>query len=129
MGKYTAQVRGGFFAQYGGTLTSMDPLLVNSKDHRRLAQELSHKKNLEFRAIVDTLVLSGVGGTAVATWPEIAASQELGGLRPVVLTTIINRVMTGNDIADVRETVTSLSSDTYTPNPVFNGDRNPLGTR
>lgn len=128
MGKYTAQVKGGMHANYGPTLGSVD-VYNFAKDHRRAAQELAHKSELEFRTIVDQLILSGVGSTAIANYYEIAASQELGGVRQIVAVPIINRVVTGNDINDVRETLTSLSSDTFVPNPVYNGDRNPLGTR
>jgi hypothetical protein len=53
----------------------------------------------------------------------------MGGKRNIVNTTIINRTATTADVSDVRETLTSLSSDTFTPVPVPNGDRNPLGTR
>jgi hypothetical protein len=128
MGKYSASVKGGLFAQYSSGLASVD-VYNNAKDHRRLAQELSHKKNLEYRGIVDQLVFSGVGGTAIVNYYEIAASPELGGLRPIVNSQILNRAVVINDLNDVRETLTSLSSDTYTPIPVYNGDRNPLGTR
>lgn len=128
MGKYLADVKGGLFANYSGTLGSID-VYNKAKDHKYAAQNLAHKSEFEYRAIVDTLVLSGVGGTAVANYYEIAASPELGGVRPIVNNPIINRVVTGNDISDVRETLTSLSSDTTMPNPIYNGDRNPLGTR
>jgi hypothetical protein len=128
MAKYAAVVKGGLFAQYSSGLGSID-LYNASKDHRRLAQELSHKKNLEYRAIIDALINGPIGTTAVASFPEISASQELGGLRPVTLVPIINRATTNGDKADIQETLTSLSSDTYNPSPPFNGDRNPLGTR
>ena len=126
--KSLAQVKGGFFAQYGSQLLSIQPYVL-SMNHERVAQALAHKTSFEFRTIIDTLVLSGVGATATLNYYEIEAKEDMGGKRNIVATPIINRVVTGNDISDVRETVTSLSSDTYTPIPVYNGDRNPLGTR
>ena len=126
--KSLAQVKGGFFAQYGSQLPSIEPTIL-SMDHKRVAQALAHKTSFEFRQILDTLILSGVGATATLNYYEIEPKEDMGGKRNIVATPIINRTVTGNDIADARETVTSLSSDTYTPNPVYNGDRNPLGTR
>lgn len=129
MGKSLATVKGGLFAQYSSQLPSIEPYVL-SMDHRRMAQYLAHKTQFEFRQILDTLVLSGVGATATYNYSEIdPVSSEMGGKRAIVSTPIINRTVTGNDIADVRETVTSLSADTFVPNPPYNGDRNPLGTR
>jgi hypothetical protein len=128
MGRYTAQIKGGLFAQYAGSLTSID-LTLASKDHKFPAQNLAHKKNYEFRAIVDTLLGVAPGATATVNYWETPGGSELGGVRTIVNTPIINRATTANDVLDVKETLTSLSSDTYTPNPVYNGDRNPLGTR
>jgi hypothetical protein len=128
MGKFAAVVKGGFFGQYSGDLASVDPYYY-AKEHRIAAQNLSHKRNLEFRAITDTLVASGLGATASLNYYEIEPNVEMGGKRQIVATPIINRPVGSNDVSDVRETLTSLSSDTYTPNPVYNGDRNPLGTR
>jgi len=128
MGKFTADVKGGLHANYAPTLSSADRYNL-AKDHKIAAQNLAHKRNFEFRAITDSLVASGVGGTAALTYAEIEPKEDMSGRRNVVNTTIINRATTANDISDVRETLTSHSSDTYTPNPVYNGDRNPLGTR
>jgi hypothetical protein len=128
MGKYTAQVKGGLHVGYASSLGSID-LLNNAKDHRVAAQNLAHKRNFEFRAIVDELVMGGVGTTATMNYAEIEANVEMGGKRNIVNTPIINRQMTTADTADVHNALTTLSSDTYTPNPVPNGDRNPLGTR
>jgi hypothetical protein len=134
MGKFTAQVKGGLHANYASTLPSIEPY-NNSMDHKRAAQYFAHKGQFEFRAILDTLATNGVGSSAVANYSEISASPELGGMRPIVSTPIINRAATTADINDVRQTVTNLSSavsgsgGTFTPNPVYNGDRNPLGTR
>jgi hypothetical protein len=128
MGKFAAVVKGGFFGQYSGNLASVDPYNY-AKNHRDAAQNLAHKRNYEFRAIVDELVLGGVGSTATLNYYEIEPNVEMGGKRQIVATPIINRTVTTADVSDVRETLTTLSSDTYTPNPVYNGDRNPLGTR
>ena len=136
MGKYSAQVKGGLHANYSATLGSVEPYNL-AKDHKRGAQYLAHKSQYEFRQIVDSLVQSGVGGTATYSYSEIGASSELGGVRPVVSTSLINRVTTAQDVSDVRQTLTSLplgpgglpNPGSYTPSPIINGDRNPLGTR
>ena len=128
MAKFTASVKGGLHANYASSLSSMDQYNL-SKNHRHAAQYFSHKGRFEMRQIIDTLVLSGVGATATLNYSEIEPNVDMGGRRNIISTPIINRTVTGDDIADVRETVTSLASDTYTPVPVINGDRNPLGTR
>ena|SRR5215471_16741875 len=128
MAKFLCDVKGGLHAGYGPTLGTVEAY-NNSMDHKRAAQALAHKGQFQFRGIVDSLVNSGVGGTASVNYSEIAASSELGGARPIVTTSLINRATTANDVSDVRETLTSLASDTFVPNPVYNGDRNPLGTR
>lgn len=128
MGKYVATIKGGFWAQYTGVLTSIDLATTNAKDHRRIAQELSHKKNLEARGILDALIGVAPGATALVNYPEIQANPDMGGIRPVTLVPIINRATTAADVTDMKETITTLSSDTTMASP-FNGDRNPLGTR
>lgn len=126
--KYTASVKGGLFAQYAGTLGSVD-VYTNAKDHRRIAQELSHKKNMEMRGLIDTLVGVAPGATAAVHYYEIEPNVDMGGRRNIIDSLIINRATTAQDVTDIKETITSLSTDTFTPNPVYNGDRNPLGTR
>lgn len=128
MGKFTASVKGGLHANYSASLGSIQPYNA-SDNHRIAAQALDGRRNMEFRAIVDSLVASGVGGTAAATYGEIEPNVEMGGRRTILSTSIINRATTASDISDVRETLTSLSSDTHVPSPPANLDRNPLGTR
>lgn len=128
MGKYVASVKGGYWAQYSGVLTSVDVATTNAKDHRRIAQELSHKKNLEIRGLIDALVGVAPGATALVNYYEIQPAVDMGGIRAIAPSVIINRATTAADVTDIKETITTLSSDTTMPSP-FNGDRNPLGTR
>lgn len=128
MGKYVASVKGGYWSQFQSVLTSIDVATTNAKDHRRIAQELSHKKNLEARAIIDALLGVAPGATALANYSEIQPAVDMGGIRVVAPSVIINRATTAADVTDMKETITSLSSDTTMASP-FNGDRNPLGTR
>lgn len=128
MGKYVAVVKGGYWAQYQSVLSSIDVATTNAKDHRRIAQELSHKKNLEARAIIDALLGVAPGATALANYYEIQPAVDMGGIRVVAPTALINRATTSADVTDMKETITTLSSDTTMASP-FNGDRNPLGTR
>lgn len=128
MGKSLATVKGGFFAQYAPTLGGIDRYNL-AKDHRNTAQTLAHKGDFEIRELTDAIIRGGVGTVANASYAEIEANVEMGGRRNIVNTSLINRATTANDVADIREVITSLSSDTTMPNPVYNGDRNPLGTR
>lgn len=128
MGRYVAVVKGGYWAQYSSVLSSIDWQTTNAKDHRRVAQELSHKKNLEARGIIDALLGVAPGATALVNYAEIQPAVDMGGIRVVAPTVIINRATTAADVVDMRETITSLSSDTTMASP-FNGDQSPLGTR
>ena len=128
MGKAVAQVRGGLHANYGPTLTQM--AAWNSiYDHRFTAQSLAHKGDFEARALLNQLIGAAAGGTAIALYGEIQPSTELGGARPVANATIINRATTAADVSDLKNELGALSANTFVGSPVYNGDRNPLGTR
>lgn len=128
MGKFTAQVKGGLHANYASSLPSIEPY-NGFMDHKHTAQSLAHKGDFEARAITDALIGAAPGATALYNYTEIEANQEMGGRRNIVTTALVNRATTAQDVSDVKETITSLSSDTFVPNPPYNGDRNPLGTR
>jgi hypothetical protein len=119
-------VKGGLHAGYGPTLGSIGPQIT---DHftRRIAQALSNKGEFALRPILDTLLGAAPGGLASYWYAEIAASPELGGVRPIVQTYMVNRNTTASDVTDIRQAFTMAPNST--PNPIYNGDRNPLGTR
>src|SRR5215831_17529695 len=119
MGKATCDVRGGLHALYAATLSGIDAP-VGAMEHKFAAQALAHKSDFEYRALVDALLGAAAGGTATKTYPEIAASTELGGVRPVNTINLINRATTAQDVADIKKTLTTLSVNTFNPNPVYN---------
>jgi hypothetical protein len=125
--KYTADVKGGLFSQYAGVLTSIEPGILDYH-LRRAAQELDNKGEFVFRKLVDTLLGQAPGANATLTYPEIAASPELGGVRPVNNVTLINRNTTAQDVTDIKTALTNFTTNTTMASP-FNGDRNPLGSR
>lgn len=128
MGKYTAQVKGGLHANYGATIGGVGAWnLIDN--HRGAAQEFAHKGDFEVRTLLNTLIGAAAGANAAATYSEIEANVEMGGRRNIVSTPIINRATTAQDISDLKNEIGALSANTYVANPVFNGDRNPLGTR
>jgi hypothetical protein len=124
--RYAAVVKGGMHAQYRGDLGSIGPEIT---DHftRRMAQMLSNKGEFALRSILDTLLGAAPGGVAAYWTAEIGASQELGGVRPIVQTYVVNRATTSGDVIEIRKALTMAPNST--PNPVGNLDRNPLGTR
>jgi hypothetical protein len=121
-----ADVKGGLHAQYGGTLGSIGPYIT---DHftRRIAQELSNKGEFALRSVLDTLLGAPPGVLASYFTAEIAASPELGGVRPVVNTYVVNRNTTAQDVQDIRNAFTMAKNST--PTQAQNLDMNPLGTR
>lgn len=128
MGKFTAQVKGGLHANYSSVLPSVEAW-TNINDHRRTAQSLAHKGDFEARALLNALIGAAAGATATLNYAEIEPNVELGGRRNVINTSIVNRVTTSADVADFKGEIGALSTNTFNPNPVYNGDRNPLGTR
>ena len=128
MGKSLASVKGGLHANYAATLASMAPW-TNLNDHRYAAQALAHKGNFEARGLLTALIGAAAGGTATVNYTEIEANAEMGGRRNIVTTALVNRVTTSADVTDLKGEIAALSANTFVASPVYNGDRNPLGTR
>jgi len=92
-----------------------------------MAQMLSNKGEFALRSVLDT-VLGAAPGTLASYWTaEIAASPELGGVRPIVQTYVVNRNTVAQDVQDIRNALTM--SKNSTAEQAQNLDRNPLGTR
>lgn len=125
---YQAVVKGGLHAEYSGQLNSILPFNLDDRMLRRAAQALDNKGGYGTRKIIEVLLGAPPGNMATYAYPEIAASPELGGARPVNITYLVNRPTTTNDLNDLRHTLTSFSVNTTEDSPI-NGDRNPLGTR
>lgn len=124
--RYLAEVKGGLHANYSGTIGSIGPLI---SDHftRRIAQNLSNKGEFALRSVLDSLLGAPPGVLASYWTAEIAASPELGGVRPVVQTYVVNRNTTAADVTDIRNVFTMAKNST--PAQAQNLDMNPLGTR
>ena len=126
--RYTADVKGGLFSQYGSPISSIK-LSWNDFNSTRAVQALSKKGSYALRELVDTLLGQVPGNNTRFGYGEIAASSELGGVRPVVKTYLIDRLTTPQDVAYVKAALTEHSELTHTPEQAVNLDRNPLGTR
>lgn len=128
-----ATVLGGFWPQNGvGSLTQVSG---EGEERRRIRQELSGMGMLRLRAIM--LALNGVAPGAVASKSigrigstSAAVDAELGGVRPVNSVSLINRVTTAADVAEITaDILTYTTNSSFGANPPANLDRNPLGTR
>lgn len=126
--RYLADVKGGIHAQYGATIGSIGPT-NNDANTRRAAQVLNIKGEFGNMALLYGLLGAAPGPNVTYLYGEIAASSELGGVRPTVLTPLINRNSTAADVTDLKNALTYMTGLTSNPTPVYNGDRNPLGTR
>jgi hypothetical protein len=123
--RYNAVVKGGLHANYSGNLDSIGPLIT---DHytRRMAQALSNKGEFALRSVLDTVLGAAPGGLASYWYAEIGASPELGGVRPIVQTYVVNRNTVAQDVTDIRNALTMAGNSGP---QATNLDRNPLGTR
>lgn len=130
--RYLADVKGGLHAQYAGTLGTIGNLttsLINDHLTNRAAQALDSKGTYPTRKLLEVLLGAAPGANAQYVWPEIQASPELGGVRQVNNVNLINRASTAADVTDLKNALTTFSGLKNTQSPVYNGDRNPLGTR
>jgi hypothetical protein len=105
---------------------------ISGKDEGRriIADKLGAYGQMKMRALM--LALNGVapGAAATKTLTRVAVSTELGGARAIETNTVISRVTTAADVAEITAdylTFTTRTSQGATPKP--NLDQNPLGTR
>jgi hypothetical protein len=126
--RYVAQVKGGFFAQYSGTVESIK-LSWNDFNSTRAVQALSKKGSYALRELVDNLLGQAPGNNVRFGYYRVAASEELGGKRPIETTYLIDRNSTAADVVAVKAALTEHSEITHTVEQSTNYDRNPLGTR
>lgn len=123
----TATVKGGFFAQYGASIASIQG---RNAMRRRVAQALGTRQLLYIRELAETLDGATAGSAASKTIGQIAAAEELGGKRTVSSVALVNRNTASADITEINADLLSLSSrTTFGASPVANKDGNPLGTR
>jgi hypothetical protein len=126
--RFTAQVKGGLHANYSSSLSSAH-LTSNNAWTTRAVQMLSRKGMYGFRELLDTLIGQAPGNNTRFGYGEIQPSVELGGLRPVAKTYLIDRLTTAADVVNLKAGLTELSEATHTVEQAVNQDRNPLGTR
>ena len=130
--QYAAVVKGGLHANYSGFLNSIDATggtsIIDSST-RRVAQALDNKGGYVLRELIDTLLGVAPGQVAQAMYPEIAPAEDMGGVRAINNTSLINRATTALDVTQIKQAITVLDSLTHTVNQATNYDRNPLGTR
>lgn len=118
----SATVKGGLFADL--TLATAH---TTSSWKRRISQLLSNKANFALREIMETLNGAAAGSAASKTLTRIAHStSDLGGVRAIETETFVSRNTAAADVTDINADLLSLSSKTYDPTPVANGDGNPL---
>jgi hypothetical protein len=126
---YSAVVKGGFWETNGvGNLTPIPG--ARSYGRRRTAQSFGGSGLAAFRELGETLTGAVPGGVAFKALGVVSASPELGGLRPIVLLPVINRVTTAADVQEIDDDLWTMTNrTTFGAFPPVNGDRNPLGTR
>ena len=126
--RYQAVVKGGLHTQYSGNLDSIKFSAIDFNTTRAV-QALSKKGSFALRETLDSILSNGVGDNARFGYGEIAGGPELGGVRPVNKTYLIDRVTTQADVTNLLVALTEHSELTHTPDSAANGDHNPLGTR
>jgi len=126
--RYQAVVKGGMHANYSGDISSIK-VSWNDFNSTRAVQALSKKGSYALRELVDNLLGQAPGNNVRFGYYRIAASEELGGKRPIETTYLIDRNSTAADVVAVKAALTEHSEITHTVEASVNLDRNPLGTR
>lgn len=126
---YVAAVKGGFWETNGvGNLTNIPG--SRSFPRRFTAQKFGGSGLAALRELGETLNGAAPGALAFKAMGVVSASQELGGVRAIVQTPVINRITTAADKQEIDEDLWTMTNrTTYGASPPINGDRNPLGTR
>src|SRR6478609_9777111 len=93
-----AQVKGGFWSQYGVSLSS-----ISGKGYARrvIASLLGRKQNMALREIMETLDGVAAGSAASKTLSRVANSTELGGMRTIETETLVSRNTTAGDVTTI----------------------------
>jgi hypothetical protein len=125
--KAVATVLGGFWEQ--NLVPTLSSMSGKGPNRRLIAMSLDAKGLLGMRKIMSTLDGVVPGSLASLTRARVQASDELGGARVIETETLVNRVTTAADVTEIEADFHTLSTRTFTPSPVANGDQNPLGTR
>lgn len=124
----TAAVKGGFFETNG--VSSLASMSGEDGQRRRLRKWLSGRGLLGFREIMFVLTGAAPGATATKNYTVVGAREELGGLRPIDTSVLVNRATTAADVTEIQsEILRYATKGTFGANPPPNLDRNPLGTR
>ena len=119
----SATVKGGFFAQYGSTLTGI--FAGSGALRRRAALALSRKSTLALQEVMLTLDGAASGSAASKTYGRVAAAEELGGVRAIESQSLVSANTAAGDITRINADILSYGS--HNSSPPANGDGNPLG--
>lgn len=123
----SALVRGGFWPENGvSTLTLSGE---SSYARHSIARLLSTKGQVATRERMSVLLGAVPGSVATRARTYVSNSEELGGKRAIASDVLIARATTAADDTEITADYLTYSTRTYNPNPVINGDRNPLGDR
>ncbi len=125
MGTATADIKGGFYEQYGSTLAQVS---TTSASKRMAAQALARKGMMALREKMETLNGAASGSAASKTLSRIAAAEDLSGVRTIETETLVSANTAAGDITEINEDILALTTRTTMASPA-NGDGNPLGTR
>jgi hypothetical protein len=128
MARYQATVKGGFWSESSGNLSSIK-LSANDFNSTRAVQALSKKGSFALRELLDNLTGQAPGNNVRFGYTQIAPAEDMGGKRQIDQTYLIDRNTTPADVVAVKTALTEHSELTHTVEQRMNGDRNPLGTR
>lgn len=118
----SATVKGGFFEQYGTTISA---IAKSSSLRKRAALALGRRGGLAIRQVMRTLDGVVAGSTATKAIGRVVASSELGGVRAIESVNLVNAATVAQDITDINARVLAYTSNNT--NFPANGDGNPLG--
>lgn len=122
----TISVKGGFWGQYGATMTLTRPYT----SMRRLARVALNTYGMyALREKMETLNGAAAGSTATKQLKRVVAAEDMSGVRAIENQTFVNTATVAGDITEINDSILALSSKTYDSTPPANLDGNPLGTR
>jgi len=122
-----AAVKGGMFEANGVAILAT--IHTTRSGRRASAWPLSRKGQLYFRELMSKLTGAAPGVQTDKKLARIAATVELGGVRPIEQEVLCAGPTTVNHVNLIQNNILSWSTKTYNPNPPANLDGNPLGTR
>lgn len=121
-----ASVKGGFWPE--NSVNTLSQVSGVGSARRRAAQALATKGTMALRELMETLNGTAAGSAALKQLSRVAHSEELGGVRTIETESLVDRVSAADDESAIDADILSLSTRTYDPTPVTNGNGNPLNS-